>query len=95
MLHVGLQFLWPDAATNASFVGDVDKLPPQSRTFRLTKTADGYVALITVANDQFDGLLRATGQRRADRRPQAQQPAAARPPRRAGDAGGRARSSAR
>jgi crotonobetainyl-CoA:carnitine CoA-transferase CaiB-like acyl-CoA transferase len=61
MLQVGLSFLWPDAATNASFVGTVDKLPPQSRTFRLTKTADGHVALITVANDQFDGLLRATG----------------------------------
>jgi crotonobetainyl-CoA:carnitine CoA-transferase CaiB-like acyl-CoA transferase len=62
MLRVGLAFLWPDAATNASFVGDVDRLPPQSRTFRLTKTADGFVALIAVANDQFDGLLRATGQ---------------------------------
>jgi crotonobetainyl-CoA:carnitine CoA-transferase CaiB-like acyl-CoA transferase len=61
MLKVGLAFLWPDAATNPSFVGDVDKLPPQARTFRLTKTADGYVALIAVANDQFDGLLRATG----------------------------------
>ena len=61
MLKVGLAFLWPDAATNASFVGDVDKLPPQSRTFRLTKTADGYLALIAVANDQFAGLLRATG----------------------------------
>lgn len=61
MLRVGLQFLWPDAATNASFVGAVDKLPPQARTFRLTRTADGHVALITVANDQFDGLLRATG----------------------------------
>ena len=61
MLRVGLSFLWPDAATNASFEGDVDKLPPQSRTFRLTKTVDGFVALITVAQDQFDGLLRATG----------------------------------
>jgi crotonobetainyl-CoA:carnitine CoA-transferase CaiB-like acyl-CoA transferase len=61
MLHAALQFLWPDAATNASFVGEVDKLPPQSRTFRLTKTADGYVALIAISNDQFDGLLRATG----------------------------------
>ena len=61
MLHAALQFLWPDAATNASFVGDVDKLPAQSRTFRLTQTADGYVALIAVSNDQFDGLLRATG----------------------------------
>jgi crotonobetainyl-CoA:carnitine CoA-transferase CaiB-like acyl-CoA transferase len=62
MLNVGLAFLWPDAATNASFVGDVERLPPQNRTFRLTKTADGYVALIAVANDQFEGLLRATGQ---------------------------------
>ena len=61
MLQVGLAFLWPDAATNPSFVGDADKLPPQSRTFRLSKTSDGYVALITVANDQFDGLLRAAG----------------------------------
>ena len=33
----------------------------QARTFRLTRTADGHVALITVAHDQFDGLLRATG----------------------------------
>ena len=39
----------------------MEKLPPQSRTFRLTKTSDGFVALITVAQDQFDGLLRATG----------------------------------
>ena len=61
MLHAALQFLWPDAATNASFVGEVDKLPPQSRTFRLTKTADGYVSLIAISNDQFDGLMRAVG----------------------------------
>ncbi len=61
MLHAALQFLWPDAGTNASFVGDVDKLPPQSRTFRLTKTADGYVSLVAISNDQFDGLMRAVG----------------------------------
>ena len=61
MLHAGLAFLWPDAATNASLVGDADKLPPQSRTFRLTKTADGYVSLVAIANDQFDGLMRAVG----------------------------------
>ena len=61
MLHAGLAFLWPDAATNASLVGDADKLPPQSRTFRLTKTADGYVSLVAIANDQFDGLMRVVG----------------------------------
>ena len=42
-------------------VGEFDKLPPQSRTFRLTPTADGHVAMITVTTPQWDGLLRAVG----------------------------------
>jgi crotonobetainyl-CoA:carnitine CoA-transferase CaiB-like acyl-CoA transferase len=61
MLHAGLSFLWPDVTTNVSLQGEFDKLPPQSRTFRLTPTADGYIAMITVTNAQWDGLLRATG----------------------------------
>jgi crotonobetainyl-CoA:carnitine CoA-transferase CaiB-like acyl-CoA transferase len=61
MMRAALQFLWPDVATNQTLVGNVDTLPPQSRTYRLTKTADGYVAMIPIANDQFEGLLRATG----------------------------------
>ena len=61
MLHAGLSFLWPDVTTNVTMQGDFDKLPPQSRTFRLTPTADGYVAMITVTTPQWNGLLRATG----------------------------------
>ena len=61
MLHAGLAFLWPDVSTNISMVGDFDKLPAQSRTFRLTPTADGHVAMITVTTPQWDGLLRAVG----------------------------------
>ena len=61
MLHAGLAFLWPDVTTNVSLQGDFDRLPPQSRTFRLTPTADGYVAMITVTTPQWNGLLRATG----------------------------------
>ena len=61
MLHAALAFLWPDVSTNISMVGEFDKLPAQSRTFRLTPTADGHVAMITVTTPQWDGLLRAVG----------------------------------
>jgi len=61
MLHAGLAFLWPDVSTNITMLGDFDQLPSQSRTFRLTPTADGYVAMITVTTPQWDGLLRAVG----------------------------------
>src|SRR3954454_1024681 len=61
MLFAGLSFLWPDVSTNVSLQVEFDRLPPQSRTFRLSPTADGYVAMITVTTPQWNGLLRATG----------------------------------
>jgi crotonobetainyl-CoA:carnitine CoA-transferase CaiB-like acyl-CoA transferase len=61
MLHAGLAFLWPDATTNVTMRGEFDQLPSQSRTFRLTPCADGYVAMVTVTTPQWDGLLRAVG----------------------------------
>ena len=61
MLHAGLAFLWPDVTTNVTMEGEFDKLPPQSRTFRLTPTADGHIAMITVTTPQWEGLLRAVG----------------------------------
>jgi crotonobetainyl-CoA:carnitine CoA-transferase CaiB-like acyl-CoA transferase len=61
MLHAGLAFLWPDVATNVTMLGEFDRLPAQSRTFRLTPTADGHVAMVTVTSQQWDGLMRATG----------------------------------
>jgi crotonobetainyl-CoA:carnitine CoA-transferase CaiB-like acyl-CoA transferase len=61
MLYAALAFLWPDVTTNVSMLGDFDRLPPQSRTFRLTPTADGYVAMITVTTPQWNGLMRAVG----------------------------------
>ncbi len=48
-------------APTSPMEGEFDKLPPQSRTFRLTPTADGHVAMITVTTPQWDGLLRAVG----------------------------------
>jgi crotonobetainyl-CoA:carnitine CoA-transferase CaiB-like acyl-CoA transferase len=61
MLHAGLAFLWPDVSTNVTLEGEFDKLPAQSRTFRLSPTSDGYVAMITVTQPQWEGLLRACG----------------------------------
>ena len=51
-------------ATNTSIEGDFDQVPPQSRTYRLTATADGHLAMITVTTPQWEGLLRTVG--RAD-----------------------------
>jgi crotonobetainyl-CoA:carnitine CoA-transferase CaiB-like acyl-CoA transferase len=61
MLHAGLAFLWPDVTTNVTMRGEFDKLPSQSRTFRLTPCANGHIAMITVTTPQWDGLLRAVG----------------------------------
>jgi len=64
MLDVALNFLWPDGMMNHTCLDPVTELPPIANTFRLTETADGFVALITVTDDQWQGLMRASG--RAD-----------------------------
>ena len=79
MLHAALAFLWPDVSTNISMVGEFDKLPAQSRTFRLTPTADGHVAMITVTTPQWDGLLRAVGRDELVGEPRSRHAAEARP----------------
>jgi crotonobetainyl-CoA:carnitine CoA-transferase CaiB-like acyl-CoA transferase len=61
MLHAGVAFLWPDVTTNVTLEGEFDALPSQSRTFRLTPTADGHIAMITVTTPQWEGLLRTVG----------------------------------
>jgi len=61
MLHAALAFLWPDVTTNVTMLGEFEQLPSQSRTFRLTATLDGHVAMATVTAPQWDGMLRAVG----------------------------------
>jgi formyl-CoA transferase len=61
MLQAAVSFVWPDVSTNISMQGEFERLPPQSRTFRLTPTSDGYVAMITVTTPQWNGMLRAVG----------------------------------
>jgi crotonobetainyl-CoA:carnitine CoA-transferase CaiB-like acyl-CoA transferase len=59
MLDVALAFVWPDGMMNNTCVGEVDLLPPVSRSFRTTPTADGYVVLVTLTSKQWDGLVAA------------------------------------
>ena len=61
MLDVALHFLWPDGMMNNTCTSPVDVQPPISRGFRLTETADGHVAIITVTDRQWSGLLAALG----------------------------------
>ena len=59
MLDVALAFLWPDGMMNDTCVGPVEVLPPVSRSFRTTPTADGHVVLVTLTAKQWDGLVEA------------------------------------
>lgn len=61
MVDVALHFVWPDGMMNHTCLDPVDVYPPISRGFRLTQTADGYVSLITVTDQQWNGLLAALG----------------------------------
>jgi len=57
MLDVALAFLWPDGMMNNTCLEEVKVLPPVSRSFRTTPTADGHVVLVTLTAKQWDGLV--------------------------------------
>jgi crotonobetainyl-CoA:carnitine CoA-transferase CaiB-like acyl-CoA transferase len=57
MLDVALAFLWPDGMMNNTCLDDVKVLPPVSRSFRTTPTADGHVVLVTLTAKQWGGLV--------------------------------------
>ena len=57
MLDVALAFIWPDGMMNNTSLEDVKPLPPVSRSFRTTPTADGHVVLVTLTAKQWDGLV--------------------------------------
>jgi crotonobetainyl-CoA:carnitine CoA-transferase CaiB-like acyl-CoA transferase len=59
MLDAALHFLWPDGMVNNTCLDPVDVLPPVASGFRLTETADGYLAMITVTDAQWKGMLEA------------------------------------
>ncbi len=61
MLDTALNFVWPDGMMNQTCLDPVTTVPPIANTFRPTRTADGYIVLITVTDDQWQRLLRAAG----------------------------------
>jgi crotonobetainyl-CoA:carnitine CoA-transferase CaiB-like acyl-CoA transferase len=57
MLDVAVAFLWPDGMMNHTVVDPEKLLPPVHRSFKLTPTADGQVALVTLTAAQWSGLV--------------------------------------
>jgi crotonobetainyl-CoA:carnitine CoA-transferase CaiB-like acyl-CoA transferase len=59
MLDAALELLWPDGMMNHTCLEEVDVVPPISRTFRLTPTVDGHVALLSFTAQQWQSMVRA------------------------------------
>ncbi len=59
MLDVAIAFLWPDGMMDHTVDEPSSVLPPTSRSFRVTPTADGQVVLVTLTGPQWAGLTRA------------------------------------
>lgn len=60
MLDASLAFLWSEVFWNHGFVGDegVAKKPLIADFYRLLPTTDGYVTMIVVGDDEFEGACR-------------------------------------
>ena len=61
MLDVALNFLWPDGMMNHTCLDDVPEVPAVAGSFRLTKTADGFVSVVTLTDKQWQGMVLAAG----------------------------------
>lgn len=57
MLDVAIAFLWPDGMMNHTVIDPEKLLPPVHRSFKLTPTADGQIALVTLTAGQWQGLV--------------------------------------
>jgi crotonobetainyl-CoA:carnitine CoA-transferase CaiB-like acyl-CoA transferase len=61
MLDVAINFLWPDGMMNHTCLDDVPEVPAVAGSFRLTKTADGFVSVVTLTDSQWQGMVDASG----------------------------------
>jgi crotonobetainyl-CoA:carnitine CoA-transferase CaiB-like acyl-CoA transferase len=59
MLDVALAYLWPDGMMNNTVIDPEQVLPPVSRSFKVTPTADGFVSLVTLTAGQWRSLMEA------------------------------------
>ena len=61
MLDVAINFLWPDGMMSHTCLEDLPPVPAVAGSFRLTRTADGYVSVVTLTDRQWQGLVAAAG----------------------------------
>jgi crotonobetainyl-CoA:carnitine CoA-transferase CaiB-like acyl-CoA transferase len=66
MLDVALAYLWPDGMMNNTVIDPEKVLPPVARSFRVTPTLDGFVALVTLTSSQWGALVEALADPAAD-----------------------------
>ena len=59
MLDVAIAFLWVDGMMDHTVDAPDTVLPPTSRSFRVSPTADGHVVLVTLTAAQWSGLTSA------------------------------------
>jgi crotonobetainyl-CoA:carnitine CoA-transferase CaiB-like acyl-CoA transferase len=59
MLDVAIAFLWPDGMMDHTVDDPSNVLPPTSRSFRVSPTADGHVVLVTLTGPQWAALTKA------------------------------------
>ncbi|MSP41965.1 MAG: CoA transferase [Alphaproteobacteria bacterium] len=58
MLDASLAFLWPDAMSNHTYMGDAPRMPEMG-IYHLPASKDGYFVGFVVTDEQFQGLCRA------------------------------------
>jgi crotonobetainyl-CoA:carnitine CoA-transferase CaiB-like acyl-CoA transferase len=61
MLDAAINFLWPDGMMNHTCLDDLPPVPAVASSFRLTKTADGFVSVVTLTDEQWRGMVAAAG----------------------------------
>jgi crotonobetainyl-CoA:carnitine CoA-transferase CaiB-like acyl-CoA transferase len=61
MVDSAIHYLWPDGMMNYTAIDEEPHMADLGAGFRLTETADGYIAMITVTDKQWRGLMLAVG----------------------------------
>jgi len=61
MLDVAIAALWPDGMMNHTILAPDEIRTPISRSFRVTPTADGFIAFVTLTARQQEQFLKAVG----------------------------------
>jgi crotonobetainyl-CoA:carnitine CoA-transferase CaiB-like acyl-CoA transferase len=62
MLDAAVAFFWPDGMMNHTYLGEgALAMPPLAHNYRALPTADGYMTMTAVTDDQFGRACRALG----------------------------------